>query len=503
MVNNFFEYFYENFKKDPEKKAIIFNPEGEVEVYTFRDVYKNVAKIQKQILKSGVKKDSKVLMLCEPGPEFYFFTMALVATGASPIFIEAKKEGIIKRLRTTPSEFVLFSEKTKKLKLLLPFFWLKRSFIFGEKGLFLKKINLNHETKDTDVIIEKMKETDPLLISFTTGSTGNPKAADRNYFVSYNQHETSLKYWTHTDHDVDLTFFPNILFQNLFSGVTTLVPKMLVKDLDEIPFEKFNDIIKEHKVTRISAPPGYAQKLCQSINKPLRQIKKIIVGGAPVDKRLSKSILNAFPESESLVVYGSTEAEPISSKNLNELITSTEDGFLVGKAIDEIEILINDPKSSDIKPVNTGEVLISGKHVVQRYLNSEVDNKAFKIKDNKGIIWHKTGDLGYLNESDELILLGRKNHSLKTKTEIKTSLFLENQFNQTLPNHSRCAVFELNNKPYLIIDGLSLSSETDEKAKAFMSNYFESFEIKFIEKIPVDFRHHWKIDYVKLKEQLT
>lgn len=497
MISNFFELFVENYQKHPYKRALVFYPEFEPKIYTYKEVYQNVLSLQEQIKRQGVKKDSRVLMLSEPGPGFYFFSLALIALGATPVFIEAKKEGIFRRLMATSSDFVLFNNKTKKLKFLFPYFWNKKAFIFESKSFGIHTLKNNISNKDGSLTLSQMKDSDPLLISFTTGSTGRSKAADRNYFVSYNQHCASLKYWLHDDDDVDLTFFPNILFQNLCSGVTTLIPKMLVKDLKHIPFNKFKDVISKYKVTRISAPPGYLNQLCNAIDEPINQISKVITGGAPVDKKLAKKTLETFPNAEANVVYGSTEAEPIAFKSLQNVANSEEDGFLVGKPIDEIKILINNPNKKTLEPCEVGEILISGNHVVQRYLNSDVDNKEFKIKDEKGTVWHRTGDIGHFNSDRDLVILGRKNFGLNTKRGQKFSLSLENMFNKNLPGDRRCAIIQKNQKTYLKIESPS-RSDIESMANLFMSDYFEDFEINFIEKIPVDFRHHWKVDYSTL-----
>ena len=505
MISNFFELFEENYSSNPDKIALVFNPESNAKSYTFKQIYEKVAIIQYQIRAQGVKKNSKVLMLSEPSPDFYFFSLALIALGATPVFIEAKKEDIFRRLLATSSDFLFVNNKTKKLKFIFPFLWNKQAFTFTKTSFGFTSIKTDLNSKDQvtppKVLISSMKPSDPFLISFTTGSTGTPKAADRNYFVSYYQHCASMKYWHHEDSDVDLTFFPNILFQNLCSGVTTLIPKMLVKDLSDIPFDKFSDVIRKYNVTRISAPPGYLNQLCNKINEPLESISKVITGGAPVDKALATKVLEKFPKADSNVVYGSTEAEPIAFKDLYSIANVEKEGFLVGKPIDEIKVLISNPIAKNIETCSTGEILISGKHVVQKYINSDLDNKEFKIKDKNGIIWHRTGDIGYLNSEDEIVLLGRKSHCLASKKGEQYSLNLENKFNRSLPSGSRCALIQKDAKTILVIEHEE-ENEIIILANSFMSEYFNDFKIFFISKIPVDFRHHWKVNYSSLKSEL-
>jgi|GEM_PF-5550639 len=230
LINNFFDFFIEHYKKTPHKKSLIFNPETEnPKIFTFKDVYERVSSLQEQLQGLGVVKGSKVVLLAELNENFYFTALAVIALGAIPVFLEPKKEKLIRRLSSTSFDFILLDPKLYFLKYIIPKLWLRKTFLFSKK--IFGAAQLTETSSKKKVHIEKMSPNDPLLISFTTGSTGKQKAADRNYSVSYHQHVISMKHWLHNDNDVDLTFFPNILFQNLSSGVTTLVPNMRVKEV--------------------------------------------------------------------------------------------------------------------------------------------------------------------------------------------------------------------------------------------------------------------------------
>src|SRR5690606_1737492 len=63
------------------------------------------------------------------------------------------------------------------------------------------------------------------LITFTTGSTGTPKAARRSHGFLSRQFDALLDELRPTEGDVDLTTLPIVLFINLGLGSTTVIPE--------------------------------------------------------------------------------------------------------------------------------------------------------------------------------------------------------------------------------------------------------------------------------------
>ncbi len=87
-------------------------------------------------------------------------------------------------------------------------------------------------------------------------------------------------------------------------------------------------------------------------------------------------------------------------------------GLLTGKPIAEIQLRIIPDQwgkavthADPLAPMETGEIVVSGGHVLKGYLNGEGDSETkFPID---GAIWHRTGDAGYIDPDGRLWLLGR------------------------------------------------------------------------------------------------
>jgi acetyl-CoA synthetase len=70
-------------KKDRNKRAMIrVNQEGEEKNYTFRDLVRLSNPIVKMMIKSGLNKGDRVLIMLPRVPEWWTFPLAMIKHGA-------------------------------------------------------------------------------------------------------------------------------------------------------------------------------------------------------------------------------------------------------------------------------------------------------------------------------------------------------------------------------------------------------------------------------------
>lgn len=100
--------------------------------------------------------------------------------------------------------------------------------------------------------------------------------------------------------------------------------------------------------------------------------------------------------------YGQTECSPLISFVYPDSPMDKRKNT-VGKMLDDIEFVIQDPISKKILPSNeTGEILIKGYNICNGYYKIPDEKQPF---DNDGYL--HTGDLGHIDEDKYLILTGR------------------------------------------------------------------------------------------------
>lgn len=96
--------------------------------------------------------------------------------------------------------------------------------------------------------------------------------------------------------------------------------------------------------------------------------------------------------------YGLTEASPVISSNTPDIVKFGTSGKLVS----DLELKILDEKGNELPKGVKGEIVVKGDNVMLGYWNNPEATKD-TIKNG----WLHTGDMGYMDEDDFLVVLGR------------------------------------------------------------------------------------------------
>lgn len=352
---------------------------------------------------------------------------------------------------------------------------------------------------------------DPALITFTSGSTGAPKAAVRTHQFLLAQH-VALKTSIHLEPgERDLTTLPIFVLANLASGVTSVLPDAKISKPGAVDSVRVARQIQRLQPTRTGGSPAFYQRLAAE-PASLRSFRKIYTGGAPVFPSLLRRLQDICPDSEVVAVYGSTEAEPIAHIACREISSADWQamregkGLLAGLPIAEVRLrIISDQWGGPASAVNplsageTGEILVTGDHVLKGYLNGKGDEET-KVR-IEGEIWHRTGDAGYLDASGRLWLMGRCSARIQ---DARGTLypFAAECVAMTFPFIHRAAFVSVNGKRILASEGNRRLAETDLSQLKSALSWASPDEIRVLRRIPVDARHNAKVNYPKLQKLL-
>lgn len=346
----------------------------------------------------------------------------------------------------------------------------------------------------------------PALITFTSGSTGQPKAVARSHEFLIAQHSALENALELRSGEIDLITLPVFALANLASGVTSVLADTDLAHPDKANAEKMLGQIQDEKVCRTAASPSFFSALLKR-PESLNSLKRIATGGAPVFPPLLDKLRTAAPDADIFTVYGSTEAEPIAHIEFDEMkeddLEKMKDGagLLVGTPVSEIQLrIIKSHWGKSITPIDdrafgemclpeneTGEIVVSGDHVLTGYLGGIGDEETkFKVDD---CIWHRTGDSGYLDEAGRLWLQGRSSAQLKDGSypfSIECALSF-------LPECRRSAIVDHRGDTVLVVELRNKSEHSLEIPDSIRID-----EVVFVENIPLDRRHRAKTDYPKL-----
>ena len=361
---------------------------------------------------------------------------------------------------------------------------------------------------------------DAALVTFTSGSTGVPKAAVRTHRFLLDQYRALAPGIALEIGDIDYATLPVFVLANLAAGITTVLPGVDLRRPGRVDAQQAFTEIEAHGVTRVTASPAFFERLIahgQGTGRTLASLKKIHTGGAPVFLRVLDGLRLVAPTAQIVAVYGSTEAEPIAHIDLVEVTQEDRaammrgEGLLAGKPVSEIRWAIlqdqwGQPRadltehafSTSRVPVGQiGEIVVTGDHVLKGYLQG-VGNQETKFRVGNEV-WHRTGDAGSVDSAGRLWLHGRCAAVINDERGRLYPFGVEcaaMMFAQVL----RAAVLSEGGKRLLVIEGKLDTHETRRLAEATAWAHID--RICPIPQLPVDKRHNAKVDYPELRKLL-
>ncbi len=270
--------------------------------------------------------------------------------------------------------------------------------------------------------------------------------------------------------------------------------------------------IRAERATSLAASPSFAMRLAEAPEASgetrsggLAPVQTIAVGGAPVFPDVLDRLARAAPEA--VVVYGSSEAEPIAHIRARDVSaadrarTASGGGLLAGTPVPEIDLrIIADswgtplgplaPASWDalaLAPEAAGEIVVAGGHVLPGYLDGVGDAET-KIRVGERV-WHRTGDAGVLDASTRIWLLGRCSAAVRDAAGVLYPLQVEAAA-RGVPGVAFAALVP--GRRLVAYEG-SAAPETVAQALAWAG-----VEAVRVARVPLDARHNAKVDYPAL-----
>jgi acyl-CoA synthetase (AMP-forming)/AMP-acid ligase II len=245
-------------------------------------------------------------------------------------------------------------------------------------------------------------------ILFTSGTTGEPKG------VMLNQQQVLQAFWDWSDlgglneHDNFLVIPP---FSHGF-GINAGILACVMRGMAHVVVDFFNPetvlgLIKEHNISVMSGPPALFSALAQQIATSdnadaCKTLRVAYVGAANVPQETIATMQMSLGVQRVINAYGLIEACVVAMTRVED--PNTTISKTVGRALPNVEIKIIDDAHQEITSGQPGEVLVRSYGVMQGYFEAP-DLTATALSDDQ---WLHTGDIGLLDETGNLTLVGRK-----------------------------------------------------------------------------------------------
>jgi acyl-CoA synthetase (AMP-forming)/AMP-acid ligase II len=285
-------------------------------------------------------------------------------------------------------------------------------------------------------------------ILFTSGSTGIAKGAIYTHGIVAAQVEALRRLYDIQAGEIDLATFPLFALFAPALGMTAVIPNMDPTRPARVHPPNIIRAIEDWGVTNMFGSPALLNALGRwgvEHGVKLPSLRRVISAGAPVPAPVIERITTMLgPDAEVFTPYGATECLPVASIGSREILGETRHmtdvgaGVCVGRPVPEVEVAIipisDEPipawdESLRLPPNQIGEITVTGPFVTRAYHARPEATALAKMAGKAGTIWHRMGDVGYLDDRGRLWFCGRKTHRVTTPAGTLYSIPVEAVFN--------------------------------------------------------------------------
>jgi olefin beta-lactone synthetase len=416
------------------------------ETISFRDLDRRSSSIAAGLQGMGMGPGQRIALLVRFGEDFITLVFALLKAGVTLVLIDPGmgRKNLLRCLSAAePDGFVAlpqahairwwFAKDFPKARLNVT---VGRRYGYGPSPTlsYLEKSSPN-DYRPVDRSVR-----DSAAIIFTTGSTGPPKGVLYSHGTFHHQIEQLVQHYGISQGSIDLSCFPLFGLFNAVMGTTTILPDMNPIRPADVDPPRLLDAIDQWSIRQSFGSPALWTAVgthCQATGRKVESLQRILSAGAPVSPRILRWMRAAMrDDGEMHTPYGATEALPIASIESREVLGETAAmaeqgrGTCVGNRFTGIEwrvIGIQDgpiQKLEDTQGCRAGEIgelMVSGPVISPEYVTRLDQNALHKVHDGERI-WHRMGDVGYLDDRDRFWYCGRKSHRVRSATQ---TLFTE------------------------------------------------------------------------------
>jgi olefin beta-lactone synthetase len=508
---------------------------------TFKELDDESDAIARGLLHWGVKPGMRIAMLVPFGAMFIRIAFALLKAGVVVILVDpgiGRKNLIAGLAAANPDGFVGIPRAQAIVRLLRRRFpnakWnvtVGRRYFWG--GKTLSQI-ADAGRSLTNGLPKADHQTDAAII-FTTGSTGPPKGVAYTHGTFNAQVDLIRERYDVRPGTRDLACFPLFgLFDNVM-GVTTIIPDMDATKPASVNPKRIHEAITQWEIDQAFGSPALWHRViswCEETNTTFPTMQRILSAGAPVPaSTLARLRAIVSPEANIMTPYGATEALPIASIESRQVITQTGPAAAKGRGVcvgtrfagvrwQVIEIDDGPLASIDqVKPLDRGkigELMVAGPMVTRKYVVRIDQNALHKVADGD-VIWHRMGDVGYLDNEDQFWFCGRKAHRVIQGSKTWFTIPCEAIFNghPAIYRSAMVGFGEIGNQtPVMIVEPHPKQRPATKAAARLLRDELRELAIRNpltrrIDDIrihpgtlPVDIRHNSKIFREQLAESL-
>lgn len=408
-------------KAEPNRRAMLWcNESGEEHTFSFEDISKYSNQAANLFVAHGIQRGDRVMLILKRHYQFWFALLGLHKIGAIgiPATNQLTKKDISYRCNAAGIKAVICTtdgEVAQHVESAMPESPTVEK-LFSVHGAYKDWINFDEEYQKYPDTFERMETaaTDPMLIYFTSGTTGMPKMVSHDFTYPI-AHIVTAKYWQKVVPDgLHLTISDTGWMKSMWGklyGQWFMEAGIFVCDFDRFVAPHILELFAKYKITTFCAPPTMYRFFIKEdlANYDLSSLTHATIAGEPLNpevynqfyKATGLKLMEGFGQSETtLLLFNPDGTEPKPGST--------------GRPSPAYHMDLVDENGNTVPRGTVGEIVVrtdSGKQVglfSGYYLNEELTKEAWH--DN---IYH-TGDTAWVDEDGYYWYVGRTDDIIKS-----------------------------------------------------------------------------------------
>lgn len=407
-------------KETPEKRAIVWcNTEGEEHIFSFEDVRRCSNQIANVLKSAGIGRGDRVMLLLKRHYEYWFTAIALHKLGAVMIpathmltvndlvyrMQSAKVKAVVCTTQNEVPDKVREAVQLSQMPIKL---WCVQSEADGFE-------NLTRVAKTASDKFDRIptRATDPMVLYFTSGTTGAPKGVIHDFAYPL-AHIVTAKYWQQAEDGglhftVAETGWAKASWGKMY-GQWLVSSAVMVYDFDNFEPKQLVNVINQYGVTSFCAPPTVYRYLTRKGIPPMPSLRHASTAG----EMLAPEVFRRFTEHTGIPLcegYGQTETALLVANFSGTVPVASSMGTI--SPLYQVELRRKDGSRAPAGEI--GEVVVvprNGKRPVGIFCGY-LDNEAQYEHVWRDGVYH-TGDAAWQDETGRYWFHGRFDDIIKT-----------------------------------------------------------------------------------------
>jgi len=381
--------------------------------YTFAALQEKTRALSAMLIRKGLKKGDRVLVVAEKCAEMAIIGAAIWKAGAVYVPVDpanppGRNEYLLRSIE--PSLIIsprTFDTRTRFGGLTIPVI------------TFDEAVNVPVSLAEEETVFPEIADGDLAYIMHTSGSTGHPKGvmiehgSVADYFYNHNRvlRFTDQSYCLsnapfYFDVSVEDTFLPLSVGAAVYQYRGMHISALFLNLLSS---EKITHLIAVSTVLTLITGDG------QQLRKAdLANLEMVMTGAEVCDVKILNLWKELLPHVRLINVYGPTETTIVcTAYTINGSDHGRNEFYPIGRQLENVVAVLMDDDNTPITTAGKrGMLWIGGRQVMRGYWKDPSLSRKV-LAQYKGQPFYKTGDVCYYDDLGELVFCGRNDEEIK------------------------------------------------------------------------------------------